>query len=197
MAMTADDSKDQTSVPAVRSMRIESPEQIQTILEGEVQQLDELSIRIAGVVEKDKISDTLKGILEKIDKSTLKKLDLGENNLEGYLRKLGLGNFTELIELDLHGNSDGIQLNGCFDKLSKLENLNLQGCWLLNLPAAIWSLTNLEYLNLSDNLLTKEILSNMVKLTGLQKVILKNSKKIKQEELAEVFSEDLFSKVEF
>ena len=176
-AMIADNVKDQTSAQTVRSMQIESSEQIKDVIDGEVQQLDELSIHIAEAVDDaNEIKEILAKILEKIDGNTLKKLDLGGNGLSGHLKKLGLQKFTGLTDLNLQDNDNGIWLGGIFDKLPNLQRLNLQGCKLFDMPPSIGRLTNLVYLNLSYNLLPKEIISHISKLTGLQELLLTHNR---------------------
>ncbi|KAA3472766.1 LRR receptor-like serine/threonine-protein kinase FLS2 [Gossypium australe] len=113
---------------------------------------------------------------------TLMSLDISYNSIQGEIPGIGLRNLTELVFLDMRGNSFNgsipLQLfhlanlefldlsDNMIEGLRKLEVLNLQNnSFSLEIPADVGSLVNLTTLDLSKNPLSGEIPSSIQKMS--------------------------------
>ncbi|MBF0452606.1 MAG: leucine-rich repeat protein, partial [Candidatus Magnetomorum sp.] len=103
---------------------------------------------------------------------SLQEINLSENLITEIKDEIQY--FTNLLTLNLSNNH--LQISDKIEKLSNLQSLVLSGCYLLEneLPAALFNLSNLRYLSLSDNILYK-IPENLYKLKSLITLNLENN----------------------
>ncbi|KAF9605584.1 hypothetical protein IFM89_017927 [Coptis chinensis] len=109
--------------------------------------------------------------------TTLTKLDISSNSIQGELPANGIVNFTKLLHLDLRENSFNGSIHTKLFRLQRLRYLDMNSNMFNGiLSQEVRALRNLRVLNLAENFLYREIPMEIGNLTQLRQLALRKNR---------------------